>query len=88
MAAPDQLPKITTPLSRGSHPYMVRGTMATRRVERFEGRIEDILQSHRFRSGEELEQTILRLTSASATASCSSQCSRAERPSHAHGLAS
>ena len=29
-------------------------------VERFNGRIEDILQSHRFRSGEDLEQTILR----------------------------
>ncbi len=30
------------------------------RVERFNGRIEDVLQSHRFRSGEDLEQTILR----------------------------
>ncbi len=29
-------------------------------VERFNGRIEDILQSHRFRSGEALDQTILR----------------------------
>ena len=29
-------------------------------VERFNGRIEDVLQSHRFRSGEDLEQTILR----------------------------
>ena len=29
-------------------------------VERFNGRIEDILQSHHFRSGEEREQTILR----------------------------
>ena len=29
-------------------------------VERFNGRIEDVLQGHRFRSGEELEQTILR----------------------------
>jgi len=28
-------------------------------VERFNGRIEDVLQSHRFRSGEDLEQTIL-----------------------------
>ena len=28
--------------------------------ERFNGRIEDILQSHRFQSGEDLEQTILR----------------------------
>jgi transposase InsO family protein len=29
-------------------------------VERFNGRIEDVLKSHRFRSGEDLEQTILR----------------------------
>ncbi len=29
-------------------------------VERFNGRIEDVLQSHRFRCGEDLEQTILR----------------------------
>jgi len=29
-------------------------------VERFNGRIEDVLQSHRFCSGEDLEQTILR----------------------------
>ena len=30
-------------------------------VERFNGRIEDVLQSHRFRSGERLgEQTLLR----------------------------
>ncbi len=29
-------------------------------VERFNGRIEDVLQSHRFRSGEDLEQTIPR----------------------------
>ena len=29
-------------------------------VKRFNGRIEDVLQSHRFRSGEDLEQTILR----------------------------
>jgi transposase InsO family protein len=29
-------------------------------VERFNGRIEDVLQSHHFSSGEELEQTILR----------------------------
>ena len=29
-------------------------------VERFNGRIEDVLQSHRFRSGEDLEATILR----------------------------
>ena len=28
-------------------------------VERFNGRIEDVLQSHRFRSSEDLEQTIL-----------------------------
>jgi len=29
-------------------------------VERFNGRIEDVLQSHHFRSGEELERTLLR----------------------------
>ena len=29
-------------------------------VERFNGRIEDVLQSHRVRSGEDLEQTIRR----------------------------
>jgi transposase InsO family protein len=29
-------------------------------VERFNGRIEDVLQSHRFQSGEDLERTILR----------------------------
>ncbi|WP_238394081.1 DDE-type integrase/transposase/recombinase, partial [Rhodovulum sulfidophilum] len=29
-------------------------------VERFNGRIEEVLQSHRFHSGEDLEQTILR----------------------------
>lgn len=29
-------------------------------VERFNSRIEDVLQSHRLRSGEDLEQTILR----------------------------
>jgi hypothetical protein len=34
--------------------------MASGMVERFNGRIEDVLQSHRFQSGEDLEQTILR----------------------------
>ena len=29
-------------------------------VERFTGQIEDVLQRHRFRSGQDLEQTILR----------------------------
>ncbi|TDX30075.1 integrase-like protein [Rhodovulum visakhapatnamense] len=29
-------------------------------VERFNGRIGDVLQSHRFQSGEDLEQTLLR----------------------------
>ena len=29
-------------------------------VERFNGRIEDVLQSHHFHNGEDLEQTILR----------------------------
>lgn len=37
-------------------------------VERFKGRIEDVLQSHRFRSGEDLAQTIY-ATSTSTTAS-------------------
>ena len=32
-------------------------------VERFNGRIEGVLQSHRFRSGEDLEQTLLRYVS-------------------------
>jgi hypothetical protein len=31
-------------------------------VERFNGRIEDVLQSHRFLSGEDLEKTLLRYT--------------------------
>ena len=31
-------------------------------VERFNGRIEDVLQSHHFRSGEELETTLHRYT--------------------------
>ena len=29
-------------------------------VERFNGRIEDVLQGHHFKSGEELEQTLVR----------------------------
>lgn len=29
-------------------------------VECFNGRIEDVLQSHRFHSGDDLEQTVLR----------------------------
>jgi transposase InsO family protein len=29
-------------------------------VERFNGRIEEVLQSHRFHSGKDLEQTLLR----------------------------
>ena len=33
---------------------------AGQRVERFNGRIEDVLQSHHFRSGEELETTLHR----------------------------
>ena len=46
-------------------------------VERFNGRIEDVLQSHRFRSGEDLEQTILRYVT-STTARFRSPFSRAE----------
>jgi hypothetical protein len=37
-------------------------------VERFNGRIEDVLQSHRFRSGEHLKQTILRYVQLQRTA--------------------
>jgi hypothetical protein len=33
---------------------------AGQRVERFNGRIEEVLQSHHFRSGEKLETTLLR----------------------------
>jgi len=29
-------------------------------VERFNGRIADVLKAHRFRNGEDLEQTLLR----------------------------
>ena len=29
-------------------------------VERFSGRIEDVLQSHRFQSGQDLQETLLR----------------------------
>ncbi len=29
-------------------------------VERFNGRIQDLLNTHRFRSGQDLEQTLLR----------------------------
>ena len=52
-------------------------------VERFNGRIEDILQSHRFRSGEDLEQTILRYVHLynSTKASYRGPSSRAEHPS-------
>ena len=38
-------------------------------VERFNGRIEDVLQSHRFQSGEALEQTLLRYAHLYTTAS-------------------
>ena len=38
----------------------VRRPQTNGMVERFNGRIEDVLQSHRFRSGEDLQQTLLR----------------------------
>ncbi|MBB1493308.1 hypothetical protein H5395_17840, partial [Paracoccus sp. MC1854] len=63
------------------HPLAPMHPQTNGMVERFNGRIEDVLQSHRFHSGEDLEQTILRLMSASATASCPSLSSRVERPS-------
>lgn len=49
-------------------------------VERFNGRIEDVLQSHRFHSGKDLEQTSC-ATSTSTTANSRKRHSRAERPS-------
>ena len=59
-------------------------------VERFNGRIEEVLQSHHFRSGEDLETTLHRyvvrrslepmaFTAHSTTRSCRSQSSGAER---------
>jgi transposase InsO family protein len=54
--------RLAPPMRPQSEPLSAIGprTMASGMVERFNGRIEDILQSHRFHSGEDLEQTILR----------------------------
>jgi transposase InsO family protein len=54
--------RLTPPIRPQSEPLSAIGprTMASGMVERFNGRIEDVLQSHRFQSGEDLDQTILR----------------------------
>jgi hypothetical protein len=54
--------RLAPPMRPQSEPLFAIGprTMASGRVERFNGRIEDVLQSHRFQSGEDLEQTLLR----------------------------
>jgi len=38
-------------------------------VERFNGRIEDVLQSHHFKSGEKLEITLHRLSGSTTNSS-------------------
>jgi len=54
--------RLTPPKSPQSEPLSAIGpmTMASGMVERFNGRIEEVLQSHHFRSGEELETTLHR----------------------------
>jgi transposase InsO family protein len=54
--------RLTPPMRPQSEPFSAIGprTMASGMVQRFNGRIEDVLQSHRFQSGEDLEQTLLR----------------------------
>jgi hypothetical protein len=54
--------RLAPPMRPRNEPLSAIGprTMASGMVERFNVRIEDVLQSYRFRSGEELEQTILR----------------------------
>ena len=54
--------RLTPPMRPQSEPLSAIGprTMASGMVERFNGRIEDVLQSHRFDGGEDLERTILR----------------------------
>jgi transposase InsO family protein len=53
---------LAPPMRPQSEPLSAIGprTMASGMVERFNGRIEDALQSHHLHSGEDLEQTILR----------------------------
>jgi transposase InsO family protein len=54
--------RLTPPKSPQSEPLSAIGprTMASGMVQRFNGRIEEVLQSHHFRSGEELETTLHR----------------------------
>jgi len=54
--------RLTPPKSPQSEPLSAIGprTMASGMVERCNGRIEEVLQSHHFRSGEELETTLHR----------------------------
>ena len=54
--------RLAPPMRPQSEPLSAIGprTMASGMVERFNGRIEDVLQSHRLQSGEDLEQTLLR----------------------------
>mgnify|MGYP005866190587 CR=1 FL=1 len=54
--------RLTPPKSPQSEPLSAIGprTKASGMVERFNGRIEEVLQSHHFRSGEKLEATLHR----------------------------
>ena len=54
--------RLAPPQHPQSEPLSAIGprTMASGMVERFNGRIEEVLQSHHFRSGEELETTLHR----------------------------
>ena len=54
--------RLAPPMRPQSEPLSAIGprTMASGMVERFNGRIEDVLQSHRFKSGEDMAQTLLR----------------------------
>ena len=73
--------RLTPPKSPQSEPLSAIGprTMASGMVERFNGRIEEVLQSHHFRSGEELETT-LHATSGSTTSNSRNQPWPAGRP--------
>ena len=54
--------RLTPPMRPQSEPLSAIGprTMASGMVERFNGRIEDVMQCQLFHSGEDLKQTILR----------------------------
>ena len=52
-----------SPQTNGMVPSHGLKTNHCRSTERFNGRIEDVLQSHHFRSGEELEATLHRYVS-------------------------